>query len=184
MRSTRVSIQLARKKIQISQWYQMIHYQREDELMSHPTSQKQMVRYHIFKHQRGFLHFWVFLHMPHTHTYTFLICANESRRWKKLTVLSFFTWRWQQCAQGHLSLPLRAERHLRFNLSKAVCLSSLNVKLLYIILSVFLWWACIFLFKLYCYILFVLCYFILCNIMKHKYRNAKKKKKGEKKIDV
>lgn len=151
---------LDEEKIQISQWYQMIHYQREDELMSHPTSQKQMVRYHIFKHQRGFLHFWVFLHMLHTHTYTFLICANESRGWKKLTILSFFTWRWQQCAQGHLSLPLRAERHLRFNLSKAVCLSSLNVKLLYIILSVFFCDELVFFYLNYI-VIFYLCWVIL-----------------------
>lgn len=63
----------------------MVHFQRKGNLMcvSHPTSQKQMVWYHSITHQRGFLHFWVFIHTLHTHTYTFLICANESRRWKK-----------------------------------------------------------------------------------------------------
>lgn len=114
----------SQEKMQISQRYQMIHYQREGELMSvSPNITETDGEIPQIQTSERLSSFWVLLHTLHTHTYRFLICANKSRRWKKLTILSFFTWRWQQCAQGHLRHPLCTKRHLRFNLGKAACFS-------------------------------------------------------------
>lgn len=80
------------KKTKISQRYQMIHYQGEGELMScltqhHRKTDGEITALDIRGAFFTFEYFYACCTHTHTHTelYSFLICANESRRWYNLS---------------------------------------------------------------------------------------------------